>query len=103
MFNFTTIPNVSNNETFGAVTWQDLQQAACIPHRSRASAPETAKKSAPLVAAHNGKTRSKAEAEASGLFGMLRADLDDAKGQTPETIADALQEQGLCSFHVQDL
>ncbi|WP_244081318.1 hypothetical protein [Aeromonas caviae] len=98
MINFTTISNVSNNETFGVVTWLDLQQAARIPHRSRAHTPDAAKRSSPLVAAHNGKTRNKAEAEANGLFWMLRADLDDAKGQTPETIAAALQEQGLCSF-----
>ncbi|WP_429054125.1 hypothetical protein, partial [Aeromonas rivipollensis] len=64
MINFTTISNVSNNETFGVVTWLDLQQAARIPHRSRARASETAKKSAPLVAAHNGKTRNKEQAEA---------------------------------------
>ncbi|WP_439826127.1 hypothetical protein [Aeromonas caviae] len=98
MINFTTIPNVSNNETFGVITWQDLQQAACIPHRSRAHTPDATKRTAPLVAAHNGKTRHKAQAEANGLFGMLRADLDNAKGQTPESIADALREQGLCSF-----
>ena len=97
MSNFTTIISVSENAMFGAVDWQKLQELARSPHRSRAQAPATAKKSSPLVAAHNGKTRSKAEAETS-LFGLLRADLDDALGQTPETIADALHEQGLSSF-----
>ena len=94
---FTTIPSISENATFCSVGWHKLQELAQNPHRGRAQSAAAAKKSSPLVAAHSGKTRSKAEAETS-LFGLLRADLDDAKGQTPETLADALHEQGLGSF-----
>ncbi|UJT79724.1 hypothetical protein L1P06_03870 [Edwardsiella piscicida] len=97
MFNFTTIPNIKQNSTFRSITWQELIILCRTPHKSRAQAPETTKHLVPLVAAHDVKSRIKTEAEA-GLFGLLRADLDNAEGQTPETIADALREQGLGSF-----
>lgn len=97
MFNFTTINSIKENVSYGTLRWHELVAYAQTPHKSHVQTPEAAKKTAKLVAAHNGSTRHKQEAEAS-LFGLLRADLDDARNQTPETIADALHEQGLYSF-----
>lgn len=97
MFNFTTINSIKENVSYGTLQWHELVAYAKKPHNSHAQTPEAAKKTAKLVAAHNGSTRHKQQAEAS-LFGLLRADLDDALNQTPETIAAALREQGLDAF-----
>lgn len=97
MNNFTTILCISENANFHSMCWGDLVTQCYEPRQSRAQSPETAKKTAPLIAAHNGLTRSKQEAE-KAMFGLLRADLDDAKEQTPNSIAEALREQGIESF-----
>lgn len=97
MFDFTSIACISENTHFHSLRWPELVAQCRSPHQSRAQSPQTAKKTAPLVAAHNGQTRSKAEAE-KAMFGLLRADLDDAREQTPQSIAAALTEQGLASF-----
>lgn len=93
----TTISSVLENKTFGSMSWLKLAALAAKPLRSGEKTPEVAKKTSPLVAAHNGKTRKQEEAQLC-QFGMLRADLDDAVGQTPDTIAAALREQGITSF-----
>ncbi|MFM4732386.1 hypothetical protein [Aeromonas salmonicida] len=99
MFDFTTISNIKQNNVFNSITWPELVALCRTPHKYGAETSETAKQFSPLVAAHDVKSRIKAEAEAGG-FGLLRADLDDAKGQTPQTIADALREQGVGSFAI---
>lgn len=93
----TTISSVLEKKSFGSMSWAELAELAAEPRRSKAHTPEAAKKSSPLIAAHTGKTRTKAEAE-TATFGLLRADLDDAKGQNQRTIASALYEQGIESF-----
>lgn len=95
----TTISSVLEKRDFGGMSWAELVELADDPRLSRAKTTDAAKKTSPLIAAHNGKTRDKGEAE-KALFGLLRADLDDATGQTPETIAAALRAQGLESFIV---
>lgn len=96
----TTISSVLEKRNFGTMTWAQLAELADDPRSSRARTTDAAKKTSPLIAAHNGKTRDKGEAE-KALFGLLRADLDKGtEGQTTETIAAALREQGLESFIV---
>lgn len=95
----TTISSVLEKRDFGGMSWAELVELADDPRSSRARTTKAAKETAPLIAAHNGKTRDKGEAE-KALFGLLRADLDDATGQTPETIAAALRERGIESFIV---
>ena len=93
----TTISNVMEKKRFGSMSWAELVELADDPRSSSASTTKAAKETSPLIAAHNGKTRTREGAE-KALFGMLRADLDDAAGQTPETIAAAIRQQGLESF-----
>lgn len=95
----TTISSVLQRRKFGSMSWIELADLAGHPLRSSASTTKAAKETSPLIAAHNGKTRTREGAE-KALFGMLRADLDDATGQTPKTIAAALRAQGLESFIV---
>lgn len=95
----TTISNVMEKKRFGSMSWAELVELADDPRSSSARTTKAAKETSPLIAAHNGKTRDKGEAE-KALFGLLRADLDDATGQTPQTIAAALRAQGLESFIV---
>ena len=97
MFNFSTVKSIAENVSFQSVSWPEILALATHPKKSRAHSIESAKRNSPLVAAHCGLTRKKIEAEGS-LFGLLRADLDDAVGQTKESIADALKEQGVGSF-----
>ncbi|BBG90561.1 hypothetical protein [Aeromonas caviae] len=93
----TTISSLSETQNFHHIDWDALATLAAEPRRSKAHTPEAAKKSSPLIAAHNGRSRTKTEAE-QAMFGLLRADMDDAKGQNHRTIANALLEQGLESF-----
>jgi hypothetical protein len=95
----TTISNVMEKKRFGSMSWAELVELADDPRSSSARTTKAAKETSPLIAAHNGKTRTREGAE-KALFGMLRADLDDATGQTPQTIAAALRAQGLESFIV---
>lgn len=93
----TTISSVLQRRKFGSMSWAELVELADDPRSSSASTTKAAKETSPLIAAHNGKTRTREGAE-KALFGMLRADLDDAAGQTPQTIAAALRAQGIESF-----
>lgn len=97
MFNFTSISSISENTQFLTLSWPELKAKCRCPHKSRAQSPQSAKKTAPLIACHNGKTRSKEQTE-QAMFGLLRADLDDATNLTPQSIASALFEQRLESF-----
>lgn len=93
----TTISSLSETKNFHHIDWDALAAIAAEPRLSRAHTPEAAKKSSPLIAAHNGRSRTKADAE-QAMFALLRADLDDAKGKTVRTIAAALVKQGLETF-----
>lgn len=93
----TTISSLSETQNFHHIDWDALATLAAEPRRSKAHTPEAAKKSSPLIAAHNGRSRTKADAE-QAMFALLRADLDDAKGETVRTIAAALGKQGLETF-----
>lgn len=92
------IPNIKNSTDFSFMAWAELSEHVMRPKVSRCVSIKAAKERSPLIAAHNAKTRLKAEAE-QAEFSLLRADLDDnMQGKTPETIAVALREVGIQSF-----
>ncbi|PVU67736.1 hypothetical protein C9E85_00735 [Plesiomonas shigelloides] len=94
----TVIPNIKNSTDFSFMAWAELSEYVARPKASRCASIKAAKERSPLIAAHNAKTRLKAEAE-QAEFSLLRADLDDnTQGSTPETIAAALLEVGIQSF-----
>lgn len=95
----TTIACVLEKRDFGSMTWAQLAELAANPIKSSEQTPDAAKKKSQLIAAHDGKTRDHLEAQ-QALFGMLRADLDDAVGLTPRKIANTLRGQDIGSYIV---
>lgn len=103
MVNFTTITDIKFSpakepQGWGRIDWEALIRLVISPRNSKATTTERAKQTAPLIAAYDKNTRDKATA-ITGMFGMLRADID-ATTETPESLASALCEQGLTAFAI---